>query len=148
MTLMRYEPYRSVSQLNRDINRMFDSYLRDDSEAAGSTPVYDFAPAVDIREEPARYVLHADLPGVKADDIDISLEDGVLTIRGERKLEKNVEAAGYKRVERMHGSFYRSFTLPDTADHEGVAAAFKDGVLEVSIKKQEKAKPKKITVQA
>lgn len=148
MTLMRYEPYRSVSQLSREINRMFDSFLRDGGEAGGNTPVYDFAPAVDIREEQNQYVLHADLPGVKADDIDISLEDGVLTIRGERKQEKNVEEAGYKRVERVHGSFYRSFTLPDTADHDSVAAGFKDGVLEVTIKKQEKAKPKKITVKA
>ena len=106
----------------------------------------NWSPAVDIKEEDEQFVLKADIPGVDPKDIDVTMEDGVLTIKGERKHESEEEAEGYKRVERSYGSFYRRFSLPDTADAERVTAKGKDGVLEVFIPKQEKVQPRKIAV--
>jgi len=146
MSMMTYEPYRLLNRVS-DFNRLFgDLASRFDTEdtAAG----YDWTPAVDIKEEDNRYLIHADVPGVKADDIDVSLEDGVLTIKGSRNYENEETKDGYKRVERVRGDFYRRFSLPDTADHTRVSAKCKDGVLEVAIEKQEKVLPKKITVES
>ena len=96
----------------------------------------------------AEFVIHADIPGVKPEEIDISMEDGVLTIRGEKKSEAKTEKEGYKRVERTYGSFYRRFSLPDTANADAISAASKHGVLEVVIPKREAVQPKKISVTA
>jgi HSP20 family protein len=105
-----------------------------------------WAPAVDIKEEPDKYVLHADLPGVKPEETDVSMEDGVLTIKGEKKTEEITEKEGYKRVERTFGSFHRRFSLPDTANPDAISAKSKDGVLEITIPKREAVQPKKIAV--
>lgn len=146
MSLIHYEPYRLLSR-NNELNRLFDSFLpnfeREDVAAA-----YDWTPAVDIREEGNRYIIHADVPGIKPEDIELSLEDGVLIIRGERQLNDEKISDGYRRVERVRGSFYRRFSLPDTADHEKVTAKCTDGVLEVVIEKQDKVLPRKIKVNA
>jgi HSP20 family protein len=101
---------------------------------------------VDIKEEAERFVIHADVPGVDPKDIEVTMEDGVLTIRGERKSESREEQDGWKRVERVSGQFFRRFTLPDTADAEGISATGANGVLEVIIPKQAKAQPRKIQV--
>ncbi len=146
MSLINYDPYRLATR-NSELNRLFDSFLpryEREETAAG----YDWTPAVDIKEENNSYVIHADVPGIKPEDIDLSLEDGVLTIRGERKFDNEETKDGYKRVERVRGTFYRRFNLPDTADQESVSANCKDGVLEVVINKQEKVLPKKIKVNA
>ena len=103
---------------------------------------------MDIKEEADKFVIHADIPGVKPEDIDISMHDGVLTIKGEKKTEAKTENAGYKRVERTYGSFYRRFSLPDTANADAISAASKHGVLEVVIPKREAVQPKKINVTA
>ncbi|MCC5812358.1 MAG: Hsp20/alpha crystallin family protein [Ectothiorhodospiraceae bacterium] len=145
MNIRRYEPWSLINQLSNEMNALMESRssgLGDGSTAATS----DWIPAVDIREETDRYLIHADLPGVKAEDIDINLENGVLTLRGSRSSEQTEEDNGYKRIERVRGSFYRRFSLPDTADAEKVTASSRDGVLEIVIPKQEKMQPRRITV--
>lgn len=137
MSLIRYQPSNLLAQFNDEMNRLFD---------ARYNPVTEWSPAVDVKETDKEYVIHADVPGVDAKDIDITLEDGVLTIRGERNWSNEKENEAYKRVERAYGSFYRRFSLPDTADAESVQAKSSNGVLEIVIPKQEKALPRKIKV--
>lgn len=147
MALMRYQPVASrfggLSQLHNEINRLFDN-LGGASEEESTAA--DWMPAVDVTEEENRYVLHADVPGVDAKDIEITLENGILTIRGRREATRNESQQGFRRVERMYGSFFRRFTLPDTADAEKISAQSKNGVLELVIPKQEKTQPRRITV--
>ena len=148
MSLVRYEPWGLLNQLHGNIDRMFDTQmgrLRDEDSPLSAA---DWTPAVDIREEDQRYVIHADVPGVNPDDIEVNMEDGVLTIKGERSTETTDEQAGYKRVERVRGSFYRRFSLPETADADGISAKSRDGVLEVVIPKQAKVLPKRIKVES
>lgn len=147
MNMIRYEPWGLVGQLHHDLNRMFDrNYAGQDGESGVTAS--DWIPAVDIKEEDNRFLIHADVPGVDPKDIEITMEDGVLALRGERKSETREERDGYRRVERVSGQFFRRFTLPDTADAEGVTAKGANGVLEISIPKQPKAQPRRITVKA
>ncbi len=131
MTIVRYEPWRLVNRLQQE----FDSNLA-------------WIPSVDVREEDDRFVVQADLPGVTAKDIEITTDKGVLTLRGERKSESKSEAKGFERVERVAGSFLRRFTLPETANVEGISARHVNGVLEVTIPKQAQVQPKRINVEA
>lgn len=146
MNMIRYEPrYRPLGLLGRLLQ---DDELRGLLEPSGEPDVVtDWLPAVDIREEDERFVLHADLPGVNPEDIEVSMEDGVLTIQGERDTSNEEERGGYKRTERVRGSFLRRFTLPDTTDGGAVSATTRHGVLEITIPKQDKPKPHKIDVQ-
>lgn len=145
MAIRRYEPWSLLNQLSNEMNALFDP--RTAPAGDGSTmATSDWVPAVDIREENDRYLIQADVPGVDPKQIDISLENGVLTIKGERSAGQESENNGYKRVERVYGSFYRRFSLPDTADAEKVSASSRNGVLEVVIPKQEKVQPRRITV--
>jgi HSP20 family protein len=107
----------------------------------------NWTPAVDIKEEDKRFVLYADLPGIDPKDIEITMDNGVLSIKGDRPFVQDPERAGYKRVERAYGNFYRRFSLPDTADPTGIKASGKNGVLEISIPKHERVQPRKITVE-
>lgn len=144
MAMIRYQPWGLMNQLHNELNRLFEA-----GDGEGNlVSAADWSPAVDIREEADRFVLHADLPGIDPKDIDITMEDGTLTIRGERKLDREEEREGYRRVERVRGNFYRRFALPDTADAEGITARSDKGVLEVVIPKQPKVQPKRITVKA
>ena len=147
MSLIRYEPWSLAGQLHNEINRLFDRNLSGVNGDAGIT-ASDWVPAVDIKEEPNRYLIHADIPGVEPKDIEITMEDGVLTLKGERNSESREEQDGYRRVERVSGQFFRRFTLPDTADAEGISAKGSNGVLEISIPKQPKAQPRRISVKA
>ena len=147
MSLIRYEPWSLVSQLQEEINRVFSNVVSSDSSAATAA----WIPAVDITEYPDRFELAVDLPGVDPDKVDITLEDGVLTISGERSVNgtgKRGEEAVRVRCERSRGRFHRRFILPDTADAEGVKARGRNGVLEISIPKQAKALPRRIKVAA
>jgi HSP20 family protein len=148
MNVVHYEPWGLLRRFNQDVNQLFrESRVAPGAEGDRSDiATSNWTPAVDIKEEDERFVLKADIPGVDPKDIDVTMEDGVLTIKGERKHESEEEANGYKRVERSYGSFYRRFSLPDTANAERVTAKGKDGVLEVSIPKQEKVQPRRITV--
>lgn len=137
MAITRYEPANLLAQFHDEIGRLFDARFN---------PVTEWTPAVDVRETEKEYVLHADVPGVKPEDIEITLEDDILTIRGSRNWEDRQESENYKRVERVRGTFFRRFVLPDTADSASVSARNKDGVLEIVIPKQEKALPRKIKI--
>lgn len=147
MTVIRYEPGSLFNQLQSEINRLFESRLGSGGEDSSTVVTSHWMPAVDIREEADRFVLYADVPGVDPKDIEVTMENGVLTIRGERKLEPEEEREGYKRMERARGTFYRRFSLPDSADPERVAARGKNGVLEVTIPKHERVQPRKISVE-
>ncbi len=141
MALRRYEPWGLVNQLQREMNQMMSAGNN------GSETVSDWAPAVDIKENEGSYILHADIPGVEPKDIRIDMEDGVLTVRGERHSDTEEEGENYRRVERVRGTFFRRFSLPDTADAENISAKSNHGVLEVTIPKQAKVKPRRITVE-
>jgi HSP20 family protein len=147
MNLVRYEPWGLVNQLHNELNRLFDRGYAGQDQESGVT-ASDWIPAVDIKEEDNRFLIHADVPGVDPKEIEITMEDGILTLKGERKSETREERDGYRRVERVSGQFFRRFTLPDTADAEGVSAKGVNGVLEISIPKQPKAQPRRITVKA
>ena len=137
MAITRYEPWSLLNRLQRELEQ---------GSAEGSTATAEWAPAVDIKEEADKFVLHADIPGVKPEEIDISMEAGVLTVKGEKNTEATTEKENYKRVERTYGSFYRRFSLPDTANAEAISAASKNGVLVITIPKREAVQPKKISV--
>ena len=139
MSLVHYRPGNLFGQFDNEINRIF-------SNADAANQAHDWTPAMDIREEENRYILEADIPGVSREDLDITLEDSVLTIKGERTVNSEENSEGYRRRERTHGSFVRQFTLPDTVNTEAISAAVVNGVLEVGIPKQAKPEPRKITV--
>ncbi len=127
----------------RDLNRFFNLELDDDDNTLTSG---NWTPAVDIAEKDDHFLIEADIPGVDPKNIEVSMENGYLTVKGERESETKDEKEGYSRVERLHGSFYRRFSLPETADSENVSAASNKGVLQIKVGKVEVAKPKKITV--
>lgn len=149
MSLVRYEPFALLDRLQREFNRLggFDpSWGESAGDDNSNIAVSHWRPAVDIKEETDRFVIQADLPGVNPEEIDVTMENGVLTLRGERKSEKTEEHEGYKRVERARGMFYRRFSLPDTADADKIEAKSRDGVLEITIPKTEKVQPRRISV--
>ncbi len=143
MSMIRYQPWGSSLDLQRELGRLFDLSRGQDSEVSTS----DWLPAVDIREEESRYVLHADLPGINPDDVSVTFERGVLTVQGKREEIREDEQASYKRVERSRGSFLRRFSLPDTVDGAQISARTQNGVLEVSIPKGEAAQPRRIAIE-
>ncbi len=140
-TLIRYEPWGLLNQLRSELDQADKGTSADGSVATG-----EWIPAVDIKEDTDAFTLEADVPGVKPEQIDVSMEEGVLTLKGEKETEAKSEDNGYRRVERVNGSFYRRFGLPDTADSGAVSAKITDGVLRISIPKREAVKPKKIEV--
>lgn len=147
MNLLHSQPIRRMSRLQDEINQFFRSgdFLSthaDESSAATS----QWMPSVDIKDEEDKFVISADIPGVDPKDIDVSMENGILTIKGERETEDKEESNGYRRVECSYGSFYRRFSLPDTADADQIKAKGKDGVLEITVAKREATKAKKIPV--
>jgi HSP20 family protein len=147
MSLVRYEPWDVLNQLHREINRVFDTQAAV-NDAAGSSATADWIPPADIAEYKDRWVLKFDVPGVNISAIDVTLEQGVLTLSGEREKDSAVGEAERRRVERPHGRFHRRFTLPDTVDTANVRATGRNGVLEVTIPKQPKAQPRRIEVAA
>lgn len=146
MALMRYEPWRGLDRLHDEMDRLFRSYLPVESDNERSSSVCDWTPAVDVKEEDDRFLIMADIPGVDPTDIEVHMDKGMLTIKGERKNEAREEHNGYKRVERVYGSFFRRFTMPDTADAENIKAESKNGVLEITIPKKPAEQPRRIEV--
>jgi HSP20 family protein len=144
MTLTRYEPWNALTQFRNELLNNFDSKHLLDTDRGIAT--CDWTPAVDVKEQDDAFVISADIPGVDPKNIEVHMEDGVLTIRGERNAESTDEKDGYKRVERSYGSFYRRFSLPDSADAEKIKAKSNNGVLELTIPKSEKVKARRITV--
>ena len=138
MNIAIREPWHLLNRLNRD----FDGFR------SASTSSVAFIPAVDVQEEKDRFVVKADLPGVKPDEIEITAEKGVLTLRGERKAEKRESTEGYERLERVSGSFVRRFALPESVQPDQIKAKFTNGVLELAIPKQPEVAPKRVVVEA
>ncbi|MGI9228148.1 MAG: Hsp20/alpha crystallin family protein [Gammaproteobacteria bacterium] len=143
MKLVPRDPFFNQLPQFRDLNRFFNIEL-DDEDSSIATSAW--TPAVDIAEKDDHFLIEADIPGVDPNDIEISMENGVLTMKGERKSEVKEEKEGYTRVERSHGSFYRRFSLPESADPEHISAKSNKGVLQINVGKKEVAKPKKISV--
>jgi HSP20 family protein len=144
VTIVRWEPFRELSSLQSEMNRLFNAAF--DTSPGGNGGNRRWAPAMDLLETEDHFVLRADLPGMTQDDVNIELEDNVLTVSGERKAEHEDKREGYYRVERAFGSFARSLTLPRGVDGDAVTASFDNGVLEVRIPKPEERKPRKITI--
>ncbi|HLA76089.1 MAG TPA: Hsp20/alpha crystallin family protein [Vicinamibacteria bacterium] len=148
MTIVRWEPFRGLTSLQDRMNRLFEESFRglpgpaEEDWALGGA----WAPPVDIYEHEGNIVLKAELPGVDPKDVDVRLENNVLTLRGERKFGGEVTRENYHRVERSYGNFSRSFTLPSVVDQQHIKADFKDGVLQVTLPKREEAKPKQIQI--
>ena len=146
MAIIRHEPFSLLNQLQREVNRLFEPGRFGEGEESGLT-ASDWVPVVDIKEEPNQFVIYADLPGVDPKNIEITMERGMLTLKGERTAESKEETAQYKRVERVRGTFLRRFTLPDVVDADKISAKSKDGVLEVIVPKGDAVQPRKITVE-
>ncbi len=144
MSLVRYEPWNALEQLRHEMSRIIDA--PSSTEEGSNIATSDWVPAIDIKETDKEFLIHADIPGVEPDDIEVHMEDGVLTIKGERESETKDEREGYKRIERQHGTFYRRFSLPDTANADKITAKSKNGVLNIIIPKQEKTLARKIQV--
>ena len=142
-TITRWEPFRGVNTLQDQFNRLFNDVFDRKGEESSLTA---WAPAVDIYETEHELVVKADLPEVDPKDLEIRVENNILTIRGERKFEKKVNEDNYLRVERAYGSFARSFTLANTVNSDAIKADYQDGVLTLTIPKREEAKPKQIKV--
>ena len=147
MTITRYDPFRDLRNLQEEVNRLFTGNLArtfdDEGIARGS-----WSPNVDIYENKDQIVLEAELPGMKREDFDLSIENNVVTLRGERHFEKKDDADNYHRVERAYGSFTRSFTLPNTVTADGATADYSHGVLRVTIPKREETKARRIEIKA
>ena len=143
MTVVRYEPWSLVNRFQRDIDRLFGA-----PQAATAADSGAWLPPVDIHEEDNRFRLHVDLPGVDPKAVEITSEQGVLTIRGRREDTKREDRDGYRRVERVTGEFQRRFSLPELADVQNIKAKSAHGVLEVTIPKLAQVQPQRITVEA
>jgi HSP20 family protein len=145
MSIVRYDPFRDLRSLQEEVNRLFTGSMPrafdDEGIARGA-----WSPSVDIYENKDQIVLEAELPGMKREDFDLSVENNVITIRGQRQFEKKDESDNYHRVERAYGSFTRSFTLPNTVTAEGANAEYKNGVLRVTLPKREETKARRIEV--
>jgi HSP20 family protein len=147
MNLIRWDPYREVATLQDRLNRAFGSTFgrpeREDEMSLGA-----WAPPVDIAEDKDRILVTAELPGFKENEIEIQTENGMLTLRGERKFEKETDGKSYHRVERSYGQFVRSFSLPNNVDREKIKASFSNGLLQVELPKREDARPRTIEISA
>ena len=141
----RWNPSQDLKTLQAQLHRVFEPFARyataDEDLVSGS-----WIPPVDVAETQERILVRAEVPGMKQDDIQIEYENGMLTIRGERKIEKEDPGLQWHRVERTYGNFSRSFTLPRTVDPERIGATYRDGVLEIEVPKKEEAKPKQIKI--
>ena len=148
MAIVRWEPLREFSTLQNEMNRLFGSVFDTPPAPGSGGTLRRWMPAMDLVETGDHFVLRADLPGLSEEDVNIEVEDRVLTISGERKAEHQVDKDGFHRIERAFGTFSRSLTLPEGIDPEAVQASFDRGVLEVRIPKPEERKPRKITIGA
>ncbi len=140
----RWDPFFNFNALQREVNRLFEGAAAQSSNTESGLTAW--APAVDIYENGNEFVVKADIPEIDKEDLDIRVENNLLTLRGERKFEKNISEENYLRVERAYGSFSRRFTLPNTVNTEGISAQYENGVLALHLPKREEAKPKQIQV--
>jgi HSP20 family protein len=148
MALIRWEPVRELNTIQSEVNRLFNTLFDSPHPGNGGTSpaLRRWIPAMDLVESEDAFILRADLPGLTDKDVNIELEENVLTVSGERKAEREESKEGYYRVERSSGSFSRSLTLPEGVDPESVEASFENGVLEVRIPKPEQRKARKVAI--
>ena len=148
MALIRWEPAREINSLQQEMNRLFSSFFDTPPAGAGGSggSPRRWIPAMDLVETDDHFVLRADLPGMSEGDVDLSLEDNVLTLSGERRTEHEQGGEGFYRLERAAGAFSRSLTLPEGVDGDAIAARFDKGVLEVRVPKPEQRKPRKLRI--
>jgi len=142
MAITRWDPFREVVALQNRVNSLF----RDFNEGNDPLTTASFVPAVDIYEDAQKVTLKLEVPGMEEKDLDVRVENHTLTVKGERKLEKEEKEENFHRIERRYGSFYRAFTLPSTVDTENVGASYKAGVLKLELKKKPEAQPRQIKV--
>lgn len=146
MNLVKWDPFRELEDVSKRLNRIFGQPPARTDAGNEMLALADWAPSVDISETEAAYLIKGEIPGVKKDDVKITIQDGMLTIQGERKQEKEEKGKKFHRVECSYGSFMRSFRVPDDAEEDKVKAEFKDGMLNITLPKSAKAKPKAINV--
>ena len=142
MAITRWDPFREVQSLQNRVNALF----RDFSDGESSTTTASFIPAVDVYEDENKVVLKLEVPGIEEKDLDVRVENNTLTVKGERKFEKEEKEENFHRIERRFGSFYRAFTLPTTVDTEHIEASYNAGILKLELKKKPEAQPKQIKV--
>ncbi|HWT16442.1 MAG TPA: Hsp20/alpha crystallin family protein [Patescibacteria group bacterium] len=146
MSQIRYSNPPQIRGFETGMKQLFDQFFTAESDDQSNVVTSQWQPRVDIKEEPKRFVIAADIPGVDPKDIEIHMDKGVLTLKGERNAETRTDDGKFTRVERVHGSFHRRFALPDTADAEQISASGKHGVLEIVIPKKAEAAPRRITI--
>ena len=148
MAIVRFEPFRDLVTFQDRLNRIFEDAFRGSRGASEEEWALggSWAPSVDIYEQEGNLVLKAELPGIDPKDVDVHVENNVLTLRGERKLDSEVKRESYHRVERAYGSFTRSFTVPSVVHQETIKADYRDGVLRVTLPKKDEARPRQINV--
>jgi HSP20 family protein len=145
MTLTRWYPIREVASLQNRVNSLFQDFANFSNDGETVTAA-SFVPPVDVYENGEKVVLKLEIPGIKPEDVDIRVENQSLTVRGERKFEKEEKEENFHRIERRYGSFFRSFSLPTSVDTENVAANYDSGVLKLELKKKASAQPKQIKI--
>lgn len=146
MNLVKWDTFRELEDVTNRLNRIFGQPLARSESGQNMLAVADWAPSVDISETDSAYLIKGEIPGVKKEDVKVTIQDGMLTIQGERRQEKEEKGKKFHRIECSYGSFARSFRVPSDADESSVKAEFKDGMLNVTLAKSEKAKPKSINV--
>jgi HSP20 family protein len=147
MSIVRYDPFRDLRALQEEVNRLFSGNMARAFDGEGIARG-SWSPNVDIYENKDQIVLEAELPGMNREDFDVSVENNIITLRGERHFEKKDETDNYHRVERAYGSFTRSFTLPNTVSPEGAIADYRNGVLRVTLPKREETKARRIEIKS
>lgn len=145
MAIIRWDPFRDLVTLRDKMNRLFEDAATGRGEEKELIS-FSWAPAVDIYEDETQLVLTAEVPGINEKDVEIKIDDNLLSIQGERKLEKETKEENYHRIERAYGSFYRSFTLPNYIDQDKIRAEHENGVLKITMPKKAELKPRKVKI--
>ncbi len=146
MNLIKWDPFRELEEISNRLNRIFGRSAARAESGQEMLTVADWSPSADISETDNAYLIKAEIPGVKKEDVKVTIQDGMLTMQGERKMEKEEKGKKFHRIERSYGSFVRSFRIPDDADENSVKAEFKDGMLSVTLAKSAKVKAKSIDI--
>jgi len=146
MNLVKWDPFKELEDVSNRLNRLFSRSPAGTESNQEMLAMADWTPSVDISETDSAYLIKGEIPGVKKEDVKVTIEDGMITMRGERKQEKEEKSKKFHRIERSYGSFMRSFRMPDDVDESGVKAEFKDGMINVLLPKSAKAKSKSIEV--
>lgn len=146
MNLVKWDPFKELEEVSNRLNRLFGRATARTEPSQEMLAMADWSPSVDISETDTAYLIKGEIPGVNKADVKVSIEDGMITMRGERKQEKEEKGKKFHRIERSYGSFLRSFRMPDDVDETAIKAEFKDGMISITLPKSAKAKAKAIEV--